>query len=250
MGVFDWIVNSISTIGKFSEAAENYYEPRLIKLGIGKDQIQRQSLEELEKSLKLIDESMANKESFGTVRLKVNAEGEVIIVASDEGVKIDIGPTLLKRKSIVLERIQQLKGAEEVGNLRGLIEENVEESKRAEIIERIEHAEQEASEWRQKVREVEEAQSREQIKVEAELARLEAEGSLFEKRARVWQTLLARESVATVVGSILLLLITIALLIAMFTGVEPTEIISNAFLVLLGYFFGQTVSRKTSKAGE
>lgn len=247
MGVLDWIVSSISSIGKFTEAAENFYEPQLIKLGIGKDQIQTQSLEDLQKSLNVIDESIAKKESFGAVRLKVNAEGEVIVVSSDEGIKIDIGQTLLKRKSLVLGRIQQLKGAEEVGNLRGLIEENVEESKRAEIIERIEQAEKEASKWREKAREVEEAQSREHIKVEAELARIEAEGSLFEKRARVWQSLLARESVATVVGSILLLIITIALLIAMFTGVEPTEIISNAFLVILGYFFGQTVSRKTVK---
>ena len=244
MGILNWVVNSISTIGKFSEAAEKFYEPQLVKLGIGKDQIQDQTLEELKQSLDLIDVSIDKKETFASIRLKITADGEALVSTSGEGVEIGVGPTLLKRKSLVLERIQELKGVEEVDDLRVLIEENVEESKRNEIIKKIEHAGQEANKWRQKAREVEEEQSLEQSRVEAELARMEAEGALFEKRARVWQALLARESVATVIGSILLLIIAVALILAMFFGIETTEIIDNAFLVLLGYFFGQTVSRK------
>lgn len=78
----------------------------------------------------------------------------------------------------------------------------------------------------------------------AEEARLSAEA--FERRSRVWLTFLERESVATVVGSLLLVILTLSIIFAMFAGVESTDIVNNGFLVLLGYFFGQTVSKATS----
>ena len=54
----------------------------------------------------------------------------------------------------------------------------------------------------------------------------------------MWQTLLARESVATIIGALLLILFVIAYLIAMFPGVETTQIVDSAFLLVRGYFFG------------
>ena len=45
------------------------------------------------------------------------------------------------------------------------------------------------------------------------------------------------------VKSPILVIIVVSLLAAMCLGVTTTEIIENGFLVLLGYFFGQTISR-------
>jgi uncharacterized protein involved in response to NO len=39
----------------------------------------------------------------------------------------------------------------------------------------------------------------------------------------------------------------IAYLIAMFLGVETTQIVDSAFLLVPGYFFGQTVIRAQSQ---
>ena len=78
------------------------------------------------------------------------------------------------------------------------------------------------------------------------LADLQARAEIDIKRAKnrseIWQSWLARESVASIIGGVLLVLITIILLIAMFFKLTIPDIISNSFLVILGYFFGQATS--------
>jgi len=69
------------------------------------------------------------------------------------------------------------------------------------------------------------------------------EQEIAERTAKTWQSYFRRELMATIVGSLLLLILAIAQLIAMFKNIQTTEIINNAFLIILGYFFGQTVSR-------
>jgi hypothetical protein len=76
--------------------------------------------------------------------------------------------------------------------------------------------------------------------VHLEVARVQ----LFQQRADIWMRILGRESVASVVGSLLLVAFASALTVAMFTGVTVTTVVSNSFLLILGYFFGQGVSRR------
>jgi len=38
------------------------------------------------------------------------------------------------------------------------------------------------------------------------------------------------------------------MIIAMFSGTTVSEIVSNAFLVILGYFFGQAVRERVEKS--
>lgn len=266
MGLSDFI-KSVNDL-RLAEAAETIYEPRLIDRGLGKNQIQHQSLPELEQSLERVDEAISQKETFEAVRLKLTADGGVVISSTDDGFQTNIGPTLLSRKALILKRIRQLKAIEEVGTLRNLvasteqvgtlrtlIETNVSDPERTKILEKIDSAEKDAIEFRRKERQVEGATRQERLKEEAEIRRIEAEGTLFVKRteaegkrfrerAEVLQSFLARESIASVVGSVLLLVFAIVLVVAMFKGTQVTEIVSNAFLVLLGYFFGQTVARK------
>lgn len=250
MGIRDWaLIKLTGTIASISGAAERYYEPQLKSVGLGKDDIQSQTLPDLEKSLQKVDDAILRKDTFGTVRFKATPDGQIVVSTTDEGIETSIGPTLLARKALIVERMRQLRTIEDVGSLRNIVEANVAEPAKAKIIEKIEKVEREASEWREKVQEIEDAQKEEKLKLDAELVRMEAEGKLFERRAAVWQTFLARESVASVVGSILLLVIAMGLLIAMFTGIQTTEIVGNAFLVLLGYFFGKTDGRKPGEGG-
>jgi hypothetical protein len=66
-------------------------------------------------------------------------------------------------------------------------------------------------------------------------------------RARIWQRFFARESVATLIGALILLTLTICLIVAMFTGTEISTVLSNSFLIILGYFFGQTTGQALAK---
>jgi len=250
MSIVDMLAKGIAKgtqfLNKIPKAADDYYEPQLEKLGLSTEQLSKQNIHELEVSLKKLDEYIEKQDTFDKIKLKIRPDGEVTISQNDEGIEVGIGQTFLRKKKYIVDLIQELKSIEESTNLRSLIEDNVEEPKRELIIKKIDAAEKEIQAWRNKSKDVEREQNKAQDDIKIELAKLEAKGSYFEKRARVWQTLLARESVATVVGSILLLTITISLLIAMFTGTTPTDIVSNAYLVLLGYFFGQTVGKKQS----
>ena len=67
-----------------------------------------------------------------------------------------------------------------------------------------------------------------------ELSRIE----VFERRSRVWQSFLERQSVATMIGAFLLVAMFVFIVISTVLGKRVPELVSNAFLVILGYFFG------------
>jgi len=81
---------------------------------------------------------------------------------------------------------------------------------------------------------------REKKEIEIKKDRLD----LFDKKSQIWLRILARESIASILGAIILFVMTISLIIAMFAEVQITNIVESAFLLILGYFFGQAVSKK------
>jgi hypothetical protein len=78
---------------------------------------------------------------------------------------------------------------------------------------------------------------------ETQARNLKLEVDLQERRTAIRQSWLARESIASIVGAILLLLLAGTLIVAMFTGTTVVDVIANSFLLILGYFFGQSVGR-------
>ena len=150
MGIFDVILESIKTWGGLSDAAEKHYEPQLKALGLGKEDVQHQTLQELEQSLAKVDDAISRKESFASVRLMATADGKIVVSTTKEGFEINIRPTLLARKALIVERMRQLRTIESVGTLRNLVEANVAEPAKAKLIEKIETVEREAAEWREK----------------------------------------------------------------------------------------------------
>ncbi len=65
---------------------------------------------------------------------------------------------------------------------------------------------------------------------------------LFERRSDAWLSFLKKDSVAITIGGILLILIIRSQIGAMLFGVAPSDTLNNTFLVILGYFFGQSTS--------
>jgi septal ring factor EnvC (AmiA/AmiB activator) len=114
------------------------------------------------------------------------------------------------------------------------------ETVRSKLEKEINELETESQKWHEQSKELRQTQE----KMTPEFTSI----TILEKRLQAWQSFLQRESVATIVGSLLLFVIAVSLLIAMFRGVATSEIINNSFLVILGYFFGQTVSRNSNKA--
>ena len=80
-------------------------------------------------------------------------------------------------------------------------------------------------------------------RVEAKERELQLQIQIRERKAAIYRSFLERESVASVVGALLLLALAATLIIGMFTHVTAPDIVANAFLLILGYFFGQAATR-------
>ncbi len=73
---------------------------------------------------------------------------------------------------------------------------------------------------------------------------IDLELKLARGKAEIRQSWLYRENIASIVGAILLLIFAATLVVAMFVGTTATDVVTNAFLLILGYFFGQSVARE------
>ena len=177
--------------------------------------------------------------------MTINASA-VVIAKSESQVEIGVLPILLERKKLIVDRINLLQGDEKFESLRDAINNLSDESDRLKLEKELTDLEAESQKWRKQSEELEKAQIQAKDEWQIELNKVE----VFKLRSQVWLSLLERESVATIVGSLLLVIITASLLIAMFSGKATSEIINNSFLVILGYFFGQTVSRGLNKPSE
>lgn len=231
MGVADWVVPIQSRI---TEAARVFFEPSLAGLGLGQNEISSQTLPQLRESLDRVNECIGRAESFGVVKLRADANGRFVVSTTDPQIEIGITPVLLERKKLIVERMGILLGEEKVGDLR-TVAERADPSVRKELDAKINELEAEVRSSREQTLAIEEAERRVEIDHQLQITRVEA----FERRSRVWQSFLERQSVATMVGALLLVMMFAFIAVASAVVIPVPELIANAFLVILGYFFGQ-----------
>lgn len=235
---------------ELEKTLKRFFEPRLVSLELSVEQIKEQSIEQLRLSLERVNEAIKNPASFGVLRLKVSGQDGLLIVAKslpEAQFEQGILPILLERKKLILDRIRSLGATENIENLRDLVEQITDEDIRAKLRREIEDLENQSREFDRQKQDVEQAALQQQKETEEKLDKLR----IFEGKVKMWRSLLERESAATIIGGLLLVVIVFAQIIAMFsTRVSSSDIIDNGFLLILGYFFGQTVSRSSAKPGE
>jgi len=232
---------------RIAAQAQEYFEPQLTELGFSKNQIEICSLEDLRQNLDSINEAIKHPESFGSLNLNVGGDGKIYAAKSKSDAHFEIGilPLLLDRKKITLEKIRQLSANEKIETIQDLINRVDNDDIKNKLEKEVSELREEAQRLREQSKEVEQEQNVERIKSQADLAKLNVE--LFERKSRVWFTLLERESAATILGGIILFAILIAQMTAIFTKSTIPEIFNNAFLIILGYFFGQSNSEKEAR---
>jgi len=229
------------------ELTRNYFEPRLTALGLGMEQLQTQSAEELAQSLDRINDAITNPDSFGVVRGRITPRvGLVVALPSEAQFEIGILPLLLERKKFIVERLAQVRKKQKIDNLRSLIDSVPDTGLQAKLRAEIADLESSSRKLQEQAEEIEAARRNLKASTDIEIARLKAE--VFERRSKVWRSFLERESVATLVGALLLLVIGAAVLVSMFLGTKTPDLISNTFLLVLGYFFGQSTSKAPAKS--
>jgi hypothetical protein len=230
------------------EAARAYFEPQLESIGLSAEQIEGQTLEELEASLINVNVAIQHPESFGSLQLSFPAKGAVKLWVVEAGApegQITIGalPVLLERKSMILRRIAVLRPQAQLSDLEKVVANTVEDpQERKSLLKSIEISKEEA---------VVHARS---LQLQAEQTDQERERSmrlqveLKERTSALRRSWFERESVASIVGALLLVSLGAALIVSMFTHTLPSQIITSSFLLILGYFFGQAGSNKRKPA--
>ena len=214
-----------------------FFDTQLERLNLSERQIIEQNLPELRESLSRINEAIAHPEGFGDLYIKYNA-CRVVLATSDSDYhrKVGILPLLLERKKMILEKIKELSEKEKIENLEGLAGNLSEGEAKDRFIKEIEAIKNEASEYKRAIQDVSNRETEAKIKLEQQ--RIDG----LERKSKIWLSFLQRESAASIIGGIVLLMLTVALIGGMIFGRE-SQILSNGFLVILGYFFGQSSSK-------
>jgi hypothetical protein len=204
---------------QYEKIRSRFYEPQLAALGLGIDQLRGQPLEILHRRLESVNDAISDPSSFGVLRVKFTADAGVVIATSADESHVEVSalPILLERKRMIVERIADLGGAEKIENIRDVEEVTALQAHQA--------------------------RAEEDLKIQRGATMLQIEA--FERKSQVWQSFLERESIASIVGAVLLVALAVTLVMAMFIGTNPSEVVTNSFLIILGYFFGQTTSRRS-----
>ncbi|MEU1238675.1 hypothetical protein ABZ399_31455 [Micromonospora aurantiaca] len=136
------------------QRAREFFEPKLIALGLGIEDIRKQSLSELEESLERIDDASRHPDQFGVLRLTVTARAAVVVVQSDASSVVEVGilPTLLERKRLIIDRIKVLKPQDQLASLRDQIAKSVDDlTVRDKLFSILDHQEVEEKEFVQRI---------------------------------------------------------------------------------------------------
>lgn len=107
----------------FKDEASSFFEVQLKAIGLGREQIERQTRAELEDSLVRVDDALRAPESFGVLRLRVTATAGSVIVGSNSESHIELGvvPILLERKMLIAERLRELRTSAPITTLDDLL---------------------------------------------------------------------------------------------------------------------------------
>ena len=222
---------------EYKESFVAWTEQLLDQSSLSVDQIQSQTLPELKQSLERINHLIEDlKKSLGAASFKSELVGQASIYTM---------PLLLERQKMVIDRIRQLESEEEITKIVTVVRSDT----ATDVEQEIENMKSINEKWVA-------------ISIENERARNEAleaankvtEDTLHrqEKGAarRQWPEMpkfIENESVPTIISAFLIVVIVIFLLIFSLLHITSLQILNDAFLVILGFFFGHAVAKAATR---
>ena len=205
-------------------------------IGLGKAHISRQTIKELNQSLRRIDGFIAQPESFMKQKFRDT-------VYSETNFKLHILPILLDRRRFVLDTYDELAGRMKNYDLRRLIngisDKNI-KSSMEKILYDLQMKDSVLKKEYQKIEKIRLDIYSEQQKISSMLK------DPGEKRNKTSKHLSGRDSVTTWIMGSLLILIALSIAISPFLKISVPDILNSTFLIILGFFFGHGIGRFTS----
>ena len=222
----------------YKESFVAWTEQLLDQTNLSEEQIQAQTLPELKQSLERMNQLIENlKKSIDAAHFKSELVGQASIYTM---------PLLLERQRMVIDRIRQLESEEEITKLVSVVRSDT----ATDVQQEIEKMKSMNETW------VAISIANERARNEAlEAANTVSEETLHRQgraaatRGR-WPALpkfIENESVPTIISAFLVVIIVLSLLLFSLFHVTTPQILNDAFLVILGYFFGQAIAKATTR---
>jgi len=208
-------------------------DSRLLDFGLGKDQISQQSLKELNQSLNRIDSCIVRPKSFLQQKFNMTINSEIDF-------KLKIVPILLERRNFVLESIDELVSRRKIYDLRRLVKRIPDISVKSSMEKSLDDLQIKNSFLKKEYQKLEKLR----LNIYSEQQKFSSIfKELTERRDKKSKYFQSRESITTLMMGILLILITSLIAIAPFVNIQVPDILNSTFLIILGFFFGQTIGR-------
>jgi hypothetical protein len=205
-------------------------------IGLDKAHISRQTIKELNQSLRRIDGFIAQPESFMKQKFRDT-------VYSETDFKLHILPFLLDRRRFVLDTYDELAGRMKNYDLRRLIngisDKNI-KSSMEKILYDLQMKDSVLKKEYQKIEKIRLDIYSEQQKISSMLK------DPGEKRNKSSKYLPGRDSLTIWIMGSLLILMALSIAIAPFVKISVPDILNSTFLIILGFFFGHGIGRFTS----
>jgi hypothetical protein len=222
----------------YTESFVGWTEQLLDQTNLSVEHIQAQTLPELKQSLERINQLIENlKKSLGAAQFQSELVGQA---------SISTMPLLLERQKMVIDRIRQLEAEEEITKIVTVVRSDA----ATDVQQEIKHLQSMNDSW------VSLSIENERARNEAlEAANRVSEETLYRQGKAAagrgsWPAMpkfIENESVPTIISAFLVVIIVICLLFFSLFHVTTPQILNDAFLVILGYFFGQAIAKATTR---
>lgn len=233
---------------KLSGLADKIIERKIDDSGFSLEELKNLNQDELQKKLDKINEMIVDSKNVDT-SWKVEFDRDIDYYLPPDVASATVGygfypsSILMDRKKVILDLINTISRSKKINSLKELIE-NISDTKlRVKIDKELKDYNKQTHEIEKQERDLsKEEKDLENSKKQLEISKSKLE--ILEKKSQIWLTFLAKESVASIIGALLLIIIAVSLLISMFLKIQTTEIVESTFLLILGYFFGHAVAKK------
>ncbi|KAA2223097.1 hypothetical protein [Chryseobacterium sediminis] len=199
--------------------------------------------DELEEKLVMIDELLSNEDFINKHSFVYTNKENFSITNIGEnftGFNVSIKYKLNDIKEYIQIRINQLKRLSRVKSINELVDGLPENSVKENLLREIKDLKHQNEISDQLLKQHQQIKS----DINSEKEFLTAKTQSWKDKSDIILKFLDRESIASIIGSVLLLFMGICLLVMMFLGREPIKIVESAFLLILGYFFGHSKNNK------
>jgi hypothetical protein len=264
----------LARVAEQNRLVNEHFEVEFANRGLSREQIASKSIPELTGALLEVDGFLRSPEQLGTLSLCRTPEESKSYYVECESPDADRShpvltltaePLLNDRKQLILERLTSLAsqvGADQSKSVEAMVPTDDANTDRAKLAARVAEQTNEIAELRNRLieqynaRQQDAARSqaetvaasvREEALAEAERARAELERK-HKSRLEWFRAIGERAPVASLLGALLLLVMIGCFIAAMFTGTEVPSLIANAFLLILGYFFGSSTASSGQQA--